>query len=86
MAALNLQQIIDLAPELLRLPSQQVWISYDAEADVLYLSFKRPSHADDTELTDDDVLIRYRQGEVVGVTILHASRRPAQRGNLERRR
>lgn len=75
MAALNLEQIIGLAPQLLRLPSRQIWVSYDPEADVLYLNFKKPSHADDTELTDDDVLIRYEQGEVVGVTILHASQR-----------
>jgi uncharacterized protein DUF2283 len=36
---------------------------------------KKPSHADDTELTDDDLLIRYEKGEVVGVTVLHASQR-----------
>ncbi len=75
MAALNLQQIVELAPQLLRLPSRQVWVSFDPDADVLYLNFKKPSHADDSELTDDDILIRYEKGEVVGVTILHASRR-----------
>lgn len=75
MAALNLQQVIELAPQLLRLPSRQIWVSFDPEADVLYLNFKKPSHADDSELTDDDILIRYEKGEVVGVTILHAGRR-----------
>jgi uncharacterized protein YuzE len=75
MAAMNLQAIMDLAPQLLRLPSQRIWTSYDEEADVLYLNFKKPSHADDTELTDNDVLIRYEKGEVVGVTILHARQR-----------
>ena len=74
MATLNLKQFTDLAPALLRLPSRNVWASFDAEADVLYLNFKKPSHADDSELTDEDVLIRYEAGEVVGVTILHASR------------
>lgn len=75
MAALNMQQIRDLAPQLLKLPFPQVWASFDAEADVLYMNFKKPSHADDTELTDDDILIRYEKGEVVGVTILHATSR-----------
>lgn len=75
MAALNLQQVMELAPQLLRLPSRQIWVSIDPEADMLYLNFKKPSHADDSELTDDDVLIRYEKGEVVGITILHASRR-----------
>jgi uncharacterized protein YuzE len=72
---LNLQEIAELAPQLLRLPSRQLWVSFDPEADVLYLSFKKPSHADDSELTDHDIIVRYEQGEVVGVTILHASRR-----------
>ena len=42
---------------------------------MLYVNFKRPSHADDSELTDDDVIIRYEGDEVVGLTILHASNR-----------
>ena len=52
-----------------------LWSSYDAEADVLYINFKRPSHATDSELTDDDVIIRYEGDDVVGITILHASTR-----------
>ena len=74
MASLNLHEIMDLAPHLLKLPTPNVWASFDAEADVLYLNFKKPSHADDSELTDQDVLVRYEKGEIVGVTILRASR------------
>jgi len=54
-----------------------MWYSYDEEADVLYLNFKKPSHADDSELTDDDIIIRYEKGEIVGITVLHASKRKA---------
>ena len=54
---------------------ESMWKSYDAEADVLYVNFTKPSHADDSELTDDDVIIRYEQGQVVGLTILRASQR-----------
>ncbi len=79
MAALNLEEIIAWAPDLVKLPSGKVWASYDREADVLYVNFQRPSHADDSELTDDDVLIRYEKGEIVGVTILHASQRSNKR-------
>jgi uncharacterized protein YuzE len=50
-------------------------MSYDAEADVLYVNFKKPSEATDSELTDDDVIIRYEGEEVIGCTILHASQR-----------
>jgi uncharacterized protein YuzE len=74
MAALNINEIMDLAPRILKLPTSNIWTSFDSEADVLYLNFKKPSHADESELTDQDVLIRYEKGEIVGVTILHASR------------
>jgi len=46
----------------------------------LYLNFKKPSHAGNTELTDDDILIRYEKEEVVGVTVLHASQRTTVTG------
>ena len=49
--------------------------SSDAEADVLYINFKKPSHATDSELTDDDVIIRYEGEEIIDLTILHASER-----------
>jgi uncharacterized protein YuzE len=52
-----------------------MWFYYDAEADVLYINFMKPSHATDSELTDDDVIIRYEGDTVVGYTILHASQR-----------
>ena len=52
-----------------------LWSSYDREADVLYIGFKKPSHATDSELTDDDVIIRYNGDDVVGLSILHASKR-----------
>ena len=51
------------------------WSSYDTEADTLYISFKKPSVATDSEITDDDVIIRYEGDEIVGLTILHASQR-----------
>lgn len=57
-------------------PHRFLWASYDAEADVLYINFKKPSHATDSELTDDDVIIRYENDQVVGFTVLHASQRP----------
>ncbi len=75
MASLELKRILDVVPQLVRIPYEQVWSSYDKEADVLYLNFKKPSHADDSELTDDDIIIRYEKGEIVGITILNASKR-----------
>ena len=42
---------------------------------MLYINFKKPSHAMDSKLTDDDVIVRYEGDEIIGVTILHASQR-----------
>jgi len=75
MATLNIQEIVELAPRLLNVPSGRMWTSYDAEADVLYISFRKPSHADDSEISEEGIIVRCQDGEVVGVTILNASER-----------
>lgn len=54
---------------------KNVWSSYDEEADTLYLHFKKPNHADHSEMTEDEIIIRYEQGEIPGFTILNASTR-----------
>ena len=50
-------------------------LAYDREADVLYISFGPDREADDAVLTDEDIIIRCRKGEVVGLTVLHFSKR-----------
>ena len=54
---------------------KNIWSDYDAETDTLYIHFKKPNHSDNSEMTDDDVIIRYEKEDVIGLTILHASRR-----------
>ena len=75
MVAIELERYTKLAPTVLATPNRYLWSSYDAEADVLYINFKKPSVATDSELTDDDVIIRYENEEVIGLTVLHASKR-----------
>ncbi len=75
MAMIDIKEVINLTPRLLNIPFKRIWYSYDEEADVLYLNFKKPSHADDSELTDDDIILRYEKGQLIGVTVLHASKR-----------
>ena len=79
MAGVDVQEYIKLVSAVQQSPRGYLWSSYDAEADVLYINFKKPSHATDSELTDDDVIIRYEQDEVIGITVLHASQREAGR-------
>lgn len=73
----SLEPYLKLLPSVSQLPGKNVWLSYDPEADVLYINFRKPSQADDSELTDDDVIVRYDGEEVISYTVLHASRRLA---------
>jgi len=76
-----IDDISSAVPHLLRWPQRKAWIDYDEEADVLYVSLKRPQKATDTKfLADKGILLRYRDKELVGVTILNASR-PRRRKN-----
>ena len=76
MATISFDNVLTVVPQVLQLHQSNVWFSYDEEADVLYVNFKKPSYADDSELLDNDVIVRYEGEEVVGMTILNASRRP----------
>jgi uncharacterized protein YuzE len=75
MAIADIQEYLKLIPAVNRAPQHSVWLTYDAEADTLYVNYKKPGHATDSEITDDDVIIRYEGEEVIGFTVLHASKR-----------
>jgi uncharacterized protein YuzE len=76
MDAISIDQ--KLIPLLLQLPSNHVWVDYDEEGDVLYLSFEKPQQATDSIMGEDGNVYHYRDGQTVGVTILHASKRARQ--------
>jgi hypothetical protein len=44
--------------KLLEMPYERIWTSYDKEADVLYIDFKKPGHAEDSKLTDEGTIIK----------------------------
>lgn len=70
-----INEIFKAIQHLLKFPQKKMWIDYDEEADVLYISFQRPQKATDTEMTKEGVLLRYKGNELVGITILDASKR-----------
>jgi uncharacterized protein YuzE len=70
-----LDQLVAQASTLVDWPKYPVWIDYDEEADVLYLSFQRPQDATNSRMRDDGVLLNYRGRKLVGVTIFEASKR-----------
>ena len=69
------EKILKIVPEILEMPSSTIWIDYDAEADVLYINFKKPAHADESTMSDDDIIYRYERGNLVGITILSVKKR-----------
>ncbi len=72
-------QCVNVASDILSLPARQVWIDYDNEADVLYMSFRKPQRASETIELNDDMLLRKDDETIVGLTILNASIHSKQR-------
>ena len=73
--SIDFKSYLNLAQTIKHLPQQDFWTAYDAEADILYINFYQPSlPADDSELTDDDIIIRYQGDEIIGLSILNVSR------------
>lgn len=70
-----ISKCVAVAADVLKLPTEHVWLDYDKEADVLYISFRRPQRATKTIEVDDDILIRKDGRVIVGLTILNASSR-----------
>lgn len=64
-----------IASDMVKLPIHNVWLDYDKEADVLYMSFRKPQKATKTIEADEDILIRKDGKEIVGLTIMNASSR-----------
>ena len=65
-----------LLPAVRHSPNRRLQASYDEEDDVLDVHFgTQPRPATDSELTDEDIIMRYDGEEVIGITILHASQR-----------
>ncbi len=73
METLAVDEVKSLLPYFMK--HKNVWSSYDEEADTLYMHFKKPNHADHSEMTDDDIIVRYENGEIIGFTILNVSGR-----------
>ncbi len=64
-----------ITSDMVKMPTSHVWLDYDKEADVLYMSFRKPQRATKTIETDEDILIRKDGKEIVGLTVMNASSR-----------
>src|SRR5260370_42003835 len=70
--AKDFARILHAVPRLVDFPVKQMWIDYDAEADVLYLSFCKPQRATHSQPRDDSIIVHPRGNKDVGVTIQDA--------------
>lgn len=71
----TLKEVNQLVSHFIKMPESKMLIDYDKEADVLYISFRRPQHATDSEMLENGILLRYKGEELVGITVLNASKR-----------
>lgn len=71
----DVREMLKATSHLIKLPAKQLWIDYDEEADVLYVSFRRPQDATNSVMTENGLVLRYKGRQLVGVTILEASKR-----------
>lgn len=63
--------ILSLVPPTLNLRSTHLWLDYDEEADVLYISLRKPQRATESDM-DGRFIYHYDGSELVGVTVLQA--------------
>ena len=70
-----LDNCMTMASDMLKLPMEHIWLDYDKEADVLYMSFRKPQRATKTIELDNDILVRKDGNSIVGLTLLNASMR-----------
>lgn len=67
-----INKVEKMIPEFVSIIDKSLWIDYDKEADILYISFEKPQNADDSVM-EDSIIVHKRNGVVVGLTILNAS-------------
>ena len=70
-----IESCLRLCSELTKFNKPHLWVDYDQEADVLYLSFRKPQKAKKTIEMENDILVRTDGGDIVGITIMNASTR-----------
>ena len=71
----NLSYLLKALAHLVKLPARKMWLDYDAEADVLYVHFEDKPGSTHSEMTDEGIILDYRDDTLVGLTVLEASQR-----------
>lgn len=72
---------IDDLVQLADFGNDKLFVDYDKEADVLYISFGKPKKADDAIQGRDGIIRRKKAGKIIGLTVLNASRFSKQKSH-----
>jgi len=68
--------VLEAGKHVSKIGDEDLWMSYDREADVFYVSLGQRQKATDSIMLDDiGVLLRYRGKKLIGITVLDASKR-----------
>lgn len=68
-------ELLKMIPHVVRSSANKVWIDYDEEADVLYISFVYPPDAIEHEEDEDGIIRNYdKDGKLTGITVIAARR------------
>jgi len=69
----SLGYLLNAMKNFITLPARKLWLDYDDEADVLYVHFEEKLASTHSEMSDEGILLDYRDETFVGLTILDAS-------------
>jgi uncharacterized protein YuzE len=75
MAEIIIPEMIQALKAVRQSKANDIHIRYDEKADVMYVNIGPPVPAADSEYGSDDILYRYADGQIIGLTITHFSTR-----------
>jgi len=71
----NLSNLLKAVANFVKLPAKKMWLDYDDEVDVLYVHFEEKPASTHSEMTNEGIILDYREDTLVGLTVLDASQR-----------
>ena len=75
MEEIVMDNILEALKAVKNIHAKDLHILYDEKADVMYVNFGAPVPADNSELGEDNILYRYKEGKTIGLTLTHFSQR-----------
>jgi uncharacterized protein YuzE len=72
---IEISHLLGAVSHLVHLPMSQMWLDYDAGADVLYVHFVEKPSSTHSEMREDGIILDYQDNRLVGLSVLEASQR-----------